>query len=148
MESVEIYPTPNGKVCFSISEEFINKYDVSLDEFVNGAPVKEALYDELFDMAKEKYNYEFDRDSFFCDMSEEDGRATVTIKPKGNSKIINYFDYNDEAFWVEQFRRLMSIDDDKIFLGLMTTEEKRKELERLRTDREYLRQYLIKNELI
>ena len=64
------------------------------------------------------------------------------------SNVIDYFDYNEEAFYVGQYRRLLQIDDEKIFLGLMTLEEKRKELEKLRNDREYLRQYLIKHGII
>lgn len=149
MTGVLIYTEADGRVKFIIEEEFFRKYGLTGDYFVEGGPIPEKVFDELFDMAEEQIDsIKFDRDAFTACIDKVQDRAELVVKPVRESNVVDYLDYNEEAFYVEQYRKLLQIDDEKIFLGLMTLEEKRKELKKLRNDREYLRQYLIKNGII
>lgn len=145
MKSVTIYPEADGRIKFIIEEEFFNEYGLTGDYFVSGKPIPEAVFDALFDMAEAQYDsVKFNRDSF----DKIQDKVELVVRPIIESKIIDYLDYNEEAFYIEMYRKLLEIDDDKIFLGLMTLDQKRKELEKLRNDREYLRRYLKKNGII
>lgn len=149
MKSVTIYPEADGRIKFIIEEEFFNEYGLTGDYFVSGKPIPEAVFDVLFDMAEAQYDsVKFNRDSFGSSFDKIQDKVELVVRPIIESKIIDYLDYNEEAFYIEMYRKLLEIDDDKIFLGLMTLDQKRKELEKLRNDREYLRRYLKKNGII
>lgn len=58
-------------------------------------------------------------------------------------------EYTEQESIVDGYHTLFNyLDDDKIHLGIMSTEEKRKELFKLRTDRDYLCNYLKCNGMI
>lgn len=149
MTSVTIYLEADGRIKFIIEEEFFKGHGITGDYFTDGNPVSEVVFNALFDMAEEQYYLlKFDRECFGACVDKVQDKVELLIRPMFESKIVDYLDYNEKAYYIDMYRKLFEIDDEKIFLGLMTVEQKRKELEKLRNDREYLRQYLIKNGII
>lgn len=149
MKSVTIYPEADGRIKFIIEEEFFNEYGLTGDYFVSGNPIPEAVFDALFDMAEAQYDsVKFNRDSFGSSFDKTQDKVELVVRPIIESKIIDYLDYNEEFYYIELYRSFLELDDNKIFLGWMTWDKKRKELEKLRNDREYLRQYLKENGII
>lgn len=107
-----------------------------------------SVIDELCKIAREKYDLEFDNDgSELQNIYPKGNKLIIVLKKKSN--IIHLKNaYTEEESIIDGFQSMFELDDDKIFLGIMTTDKKREELHKLRTDRNYLREYLRKNEFI
>ena len=82
MKSVTIYPEADGRIKFIIEEEFFNEYGLTVDYFVSGKPIPEAVFDALFDMAEAKYDsVKFNRDSFGSSFDKIQDKVELVVRP-------------------------------------------------------------------
>lgn len=139
----------DGYIRFELTEEYVQQYGITLDALINGKSYPAELYESLCDIAEEQLEVKCERDSFIkIRVSKKENIVLYDVYPKSNIvKLHN--DYIEEKDIVNQWQNLFnSLADNKIYIGEMDEKEFLDTLYKLRTDREYIRQYLKEHDII
>lgn len=134
----------DGYVRFFIEENFAVKHNTSLDRLEEYAGIPITLLDELSDISEKKFDLRFDSDNLDIRIDRADDVIVMDIIDEGESNI-TYLenDYITEENIVDGWTRIFNyLPDENIDLGIMLLDKRREMLHKLRTDREYLREYL------
>lgn len=134
----------DGDVRFFIEEDFAVKHNTSLDRLEEYAGIPITLLDELSDISEKKFDLRFDSDNLDIRIDRADDVIVMDIIDEGESNI-TYLenDYITEENIVDGWTRIFNyLPDENIDLGIMLLDKRREMLHKLRTDREYLREYL------
>lgn len=134
----------DGYVRFFIEEDFAVKHNTSLDRLEEYAGIPITLLDELSDISEKKFDLRFDSDNLDIRIDRADDVIVMDIIDEGESNI-TYLenDYITEENIVDGWTRIFNyLPDENIDLGIMFLDKRREMLHKLRTDREYLREYL------
>lgn len=134
----------DGYVRFFIEEDFAVKHNTSLDRLEEYAGIPITLLDELSDISEKKFHLRFDSDNLDIRIDRADDVIVMDIIDEGESNI-TYLenDYITEENIVDGWTRIFNyLPDENIDLGIMLLDKRREMLHKLRTDREYLREYL------
>lgn len=134
----------DGYVRFFIEEDFAVKHNTSLDRLEEYAGIPITLLDELSDISEKKFDLRFDSDNLDIRIDRADDVIVMDIIDEGESNI-TYLenDYITEENIVDGWTRIFNyLPDENIDLGIMLLDKRREMLHKLRTDREYLREYL------
>ena len=131
-----------------IDETFANKHGGTLENIYYKHQFQASLVDELTDIARDKLGVDFETDgSELYSIYPQGANLVFVLKVKSNIIQLEN-DYIEEETIISSWQSLLETDEDKVFLGLMTVDERRKEIERLKTDREYMRQFLIDMDIL
>ncbi len=139
----------NQYVEFIIDEKYASKHNETLSNIYNGRGFKSSVIEELCKIASEKLEVDFDSDgSELHDMYPKKNGLAIVLKVKSNIVHLEN-EYTEQELIVDGYLKIFNhLPDDKIHLGLMTTEKKKEVLNKLRTDRDYLRNYLKNNGIL
>nr|DAP44678.1 MAG TPA: hypothetical protein [Caudoviricetes sp.] len=134
----------DGYVRFFIEEDFASRHNTSLDRLEEYAGIPISLIDELSDISEKEFDLRFDSDNLDIRIDRADDVIVMDIIDEGESNI-TYLenDYITEENIVDGWTRIFNyLPDENIDLGIMFLDKRREMLHKLRTDREYLREYL------
>lgn len=134
----------DGYVRFFIEEDFASRHNTSLDRLEEYAGIPISLIDELSDISEKEFDLRFDSDNLDIRIDRTDDVIVMDIIDEGESNI-TYLenDYITEENIVDGWTRIFNyLPDENIDLGIMLLDKRREMLHKLRTDREYLREYL------
>ena len=134
----------DGYVRFLIEEDFASRHNTSLDRLEEYAGIPISLIDELSDISEKKFDLRFDSENLDIRIDRADDVIVMDIIDEGESNI-TYLenDYITEENIVNGWTRIFKyLPDENIDLGIMLLDKRREMLHKLRTDREYLREYL------
>lgn len=134
----------DGYVRFFIEEDFALRHNTSLDRLEEYVGIPISLIDELSDISEKKFDLRFDSENLDIRIDRADDVIVMDIIDEGESNI-TYFenDYITEENIVNGWTRIFNyLPDENIDLGIMLLDKRREMLHKLRTDREYLREYL------
>lgn len=134
----------DGYVRFFIEEDFASRHNTSLDRLEEYAGIPISLIDELSDISEKEFDLRFDSDNLDIRIDRADDVIVMDIIDEGESNI-TYLenDYITEENIVDGWTRIFNyLPDENIDLGIMLLDKRREMLHKLRTDREYLREYL------
>ncbi len=134
----------NGYVRFFIEEDFAVKHNTSLDRLEEYAGIPITLIDELSDISEKKFDLRFDSDNLDIRIDRADDVIVMDIIDEGEGNI-TYLenDYITEENIIDGWIRIFNyLPDENIDLGIMLLDKRREMLHKLRTDREYSREYL------
>lgn len=134
----------DGYVRFFIEEDFASRHNTSLDRLEEYAGIPISLIDELSDISEKKFDLRFDSENLDIRIDRADDIIVMDIIDEGESNI-TYLenDYITEENIVNGWTRIFKyLPDENIDLGIMLLDKRREMLHKLRTDREYLREYL------
>lgn len=134
----------DGYVRFFIEEDFASRHNTSLDRLEEYAGIPISLIDELSDISEKKFDLRFDSENLDIRIDRADDVIVMDIIDEGESNI-TYLenDYITEENIVDGWTRIFNyLPDENIDLGIMLLDKRREMLHKLRTDREYLREYL------
>lgn len=134
----------DGYVRFFIEEDFASRHNTSLDRLEEYAGIPISLIDELSDISEKKFDLRFDSENLDIRIDRADDVIVMDIIDEGESNI-TYLenDYITEENIVNGWTRIFKyLPDENIDLGIMLLDKRREMLHKLRTDREYLREYL------
>lgn len=134
----------DGYVRFFIEEDFASRHNTSLDRLEEYAGIPISLIDELSDISEKEFDLRFDSDNLDIRIDRADDVIVMDIIDEGESNI-TYLenDYITEENIVDGWTRIFNyLPDKNIDLGIMLLDKRREMLHKLRTDREYLREYL------
>lgn len=135
-------------VQFVIDEDFASKHGETIYNILNGRGFKATVIDELCDIASKKFDIEFDNDGSELHGFYPYGDKAVIILKKKSNIIYLENNYIEEEEIISGWQSIFEEHEDKIFMGLMAVDKRREEIERLKTDREYMRQYLINLDIL
>ena len=133
-----------GYVRFFIEEDFAVKHNTSLDRLEEYAGIPITLIDELSDISEKKFDLRFDSDNLDIRIDRADDVIVMDIIDEGEGNI-TYLenDYITEENIIDGWIRIFNyLPDENIDLGIMLLDKRREMLHKLRTDREYSREYL------
>jgi hypothetical protein len=132
-----------------IDEKFANKHGETLKKIYSCRGFRSSVIEELCKIATEELDVDFDSDgSELYDVYPKKNGLAIVLKVKSN---IVYFEneYVEQERIVDGYLKILNhLPDERIHLGLMTTEKKKEELLKLRTDRDYLATYLKDNGIL
>ena len=134
----------DGYVRFFIEEDFALRHNTSLDRLEEYVGIPISLIDELSDISEKKFDLRFDSENLDIRIDRADDVIVMDIIDEGESNI-TYLenDYITEENIVNGWTRIFKyLPDENIDLGIMLLDKRREMLHKLRTDREYLREYL------
>lgn len=134
----------DGYVRFFIEEDFASRHNTSLDRLEEYAGIPISLIDELSDISEKEFDLGFDSENLDIRIDRADDIIVMDIIDEGESNI-TYLenDYITEENIVDGWTRIFNyLPDENIDLGIMLLDKRREMLHKLRTDREYLREYL------
>lgn len=140
----------DGYVRFFIEEDFASRHNTSLDRLEEYAGIPISLIDELSDISEKEFDLRFDSDNLDIRIDRADDVIVMDIIDEGESNI-TYLenDYITEENIVDGWTRIFNyLPDENIDLGIMLLDKRREMLHKLRTDREYLREYLKEKSII
>ena len=134
----------DGYVRFFIEEDFASRHNTSLDRLEEYAGIPISLIDELSDISEKEFDLRFDSENLDIRIDRADDVIVMDIIDEGESNI-TYLenDYITEENIVDGWTRIFNyLPDENIDLGIMLLDKRREMLHKLRTDREYLREYM------
>lgn len=120
------------------------KHNTSIDKLERFTGIPISLIDELIDISEKKFDFSFDSENLDIRIDWVDDVIVMDIIDEGESNI-TYLenDYIIEENIVDGWTRIFNyLPDKNIDLGIMLLDKRREMLHKLRTDREYLREYL------
>ena len=142
---MEIKRTGEGIIYFYVDEEYLKKYGVKFETFKKLKPFKADIFDDLLDKAIEEYGVKFNKNTVPKSIHVRGNTVIFEVKEKSNILYMeNEFFENENiarGIW-ELFRML---PDEKISMGIVSADKKRKLLEQIRSDKglDYIREYFI-----
>lgn len=141
---MKLVRTGASEVKFYLDIAFLSQYELDIETFEKGKPFTANIVDDLLSFANEKYGLNFD---------ESDTPKTIYVVADQvvmvfEKRNLIYFESveNEEFEIMKSIRELFRfLPDEKIYLGIMEIEEKRKLLEEIRNDDDmtYIRENFI-----
>ena len=123
-----------NKVSFLLDKDELLPYDVTLTQFRERKPIKENIFLELVKKAYDEYGKEYKFEGTNMQIQTFENTVLITLTEKDNIVYLQN-DFTEEESIVEGIQGIFrSLPDEKIYMGLMDEEEKRRVLAKMRSD--------------
>lgn len=135
----------SDRVLFMLEEEDLAKYDLTLEHMRQRKPFTEKLVMDIIDIAHETYDMDFDIDCCGLDIIVYERDLVMSIREKSNIIQLEN-DFIEEENIISGLHQLFrDLPNEKINVGIMDVDKKRKLLEELRSEagREIIRREFI-----
>lgn len=120
-----------NKVWFLLDKDELLPYDVTLTQFRERKPIKENIFLELVKKAYDEYGKEYKFEGTNMQIQTFENTVLITLTEKDNIVYLEN-EFTEEESIVEGIFR--SLPDEKIYMGFMDEEEKRRVLAKMRSD--------------
>lgn len=109
-------------------------YDVTLTQFRERKPIKENIFLELVKKAYDEYGKEYKFEGTNMQIQTFENTVLITLTEKDNIVYLEN-EFTEEESIVEGIQGIFrSLPDEKIYMGFMDEEEKRRVLAKMRSD--------------
>lgn len=123
-----------NKVWFLLDKDELLPYDVTLTQFRERKPIKENIFLELVKKAYDEYGKEYKFEGTNMQIQTFENTVLIILTEKDNIVYLEN-DFTEEESIVEGIQGIFrSLPDEKIYMGLMDEEEKRRVLAKMRSD--------------
>lgn len=123
-----------NKVWFLLDKDELLPYDVTLTQFRERKPIKENIFLELVKKAYDEYGKEYKFEGTNMQIQTFENTVLITLTEKDNIVYLEN-EFTEEESIVEGIQGIfISLPDEKIYMGLMDEEEKRRVLAKMRSD--------------
>ena len=123
-----------NKVWFLLDKDELLPYDVTLTQFRERKPIKENIFLELVKKAYDEYGKEYKFEGTNMQIQTFENTVLITLTEKDNIVYLEN-EFTEEESIVEGIQGIFkSLPDEKIYMGLMDEEEKRRVLAKMRSD--------------
>ena len=123
-----------NKVWFLLDKDELLPYDVTLTQFRERKPIKENIFLELVKKAYDEYGKEYRFEGTNMQIQTFENTVLITLTEKDNIVYLEN-DFTEEESIVEGIQGIFrSLPDEKIYMGFMDEEEKRRVLAKMRSD--------------
>ena len=123
-----------NKVWFLLDKDELLPYDVTLTQFRERKPIKENIFLELVKKAYDEYGKEYKFEGTNMQIQTFENTVLITLTEKDNIVYLEN-EFTEEESIVEGIQEIFrSLPDEKIYMGLMDEEEKRRVLAKMRSD--------------
>lgn len=120
-----------NKVWFLLDKDELLPYDVTLTQFRERKPIKENIFLELVKKAYDEYGKEYKFEGTNMQIQTFENTVLITLTEKDNIVYLENEFTEEESIVEGKFR---SLPDEKIYMGFMDEEEKRRVLAKMRSD--------------
>lgn len=130
---MEFIRTGAKEVRFYLDRIFLSQYELDFETFEKRKPFTVKIVDDLLNLANDKYGFNFDE----SDTPKEIYVVADCVVMVFEKKNLNYLqsEENEVLEILKGIRELFCfLPDEKIYLGIMELEKKRKLLEEIRND--------------
>lgn len=125
-----------NKVWFLLDKDELLPYDVTLTQFRERKPIKENIFLELVKKAYDEYGKEYKFEGTNMQIQTFENTVLIILTEKDNIVYLEN-EFTEEESIVEGIQGIFrSLPDEKIYMGLMDEEEKRRVLAKMRSMRE------------
>ena len=123
-----------NKVWFLLDKDELLPYDVTLTQFRERKPIKENIFLELVKKAYDEYGKEYKFEGTNMQIQTFENTVLIILTEKDNIVYLEN-EFTEEESIVEGIQGIFkSLPDEKIYMGLMDEEEKRRVLAEMRSD--------------
>ena len=123
-----------NKVWFLLDKDELLPYDVTLTQFRERKPIKENIFLELVKKAYDEYGKEYKFEGTNMQIQTFENTVLIILTEKDNIVYLEN-EFTEEESIVEGIQGIFrSLPDEKIYMGLMDEEEKRRVLAKMRSD--------------
>ena len=123
-----------NKAWFLLDKDELLPYDVTLTQFRERKPIKENIFLELVKKAYDEYVKEYKFEGTNMQIQTFENTVLITLTEKDNIVYLEN-EFTEEESIVEGIQGIFkSLPDEKIYMGLMDEEEKRRVLAEMRSD--------------
>lgn len=123
-----------NKVWFLLDKDELLPYDVTLTQFRERKPIKENIFLELVKKAYDEYGKEYKFEGTNIQIQTFENTVLITLTEKDNIVYLEN-EFTEEESIVEGIQGIFrSLPDEKIYMGFMDEEEKRRVLAKMRSD--------------
>lgn len=123
-----------NKVWFLLDKDELLPYDVTLTQFRERKPIKENIFLELVKKAYDEYGKEYKFEGTNMQIQTFENTVLIILTEKNNIVYLEN-EFTEEESIVEGIQGIFrSLPDEKIYMGLMDEEEKRRVLAKMRSD--------------
>ena len=123
-----------NKVWFLLDKDELLPYDVTLTHFRERKPIKENIFLELVKKAYDEYGKEYKFEGTNMQIQTFENTVLIILTEKDNIVYLEN-EFTEEESIVEGIQGIFrSLPDEKIYMGLMDEEEKRRVLAEMRSD--------------
>lgn len=123
-----------NKVWFLLDKDELLPYDVTLTQFRERKPIKENIFLELVKKAYDEYGKEYKFEGTNMQIQTFENTVLIILTEKDNIVYLEN-EFTEEESIVEGIQGIFrSLPDEKIYMGFMDEEEKRRVLAKMRSD--------------
>ena len=123
-----------NKVWFLLDKDELLPYDVTLTQFRERKPIKENIFLELVKKAYDEYGKEYKFEGTNMQIQTFENTVLIILTEKDNIVYLEN-EFTEEESIVEGIQGIFrSLPDEKIYMGFMDEEEKRRVLAEMRSD--------------
>lgn len=123
-----------NKAWFLLDKDELLPYDVTLTQFRERKPIKENIFLELVKKAYDEYGKEYKFEGTNMQIQTFENTVLIILTEKDNIVYLEN-EFTEEESIVEGIQGIFrSLPDEKIYIGLMDEEEKRRVLAKMRSD--------------
>ena len=123
-----------NKVWFLLDKDELLPYDVTLTQFRERKPIKENIFLELVKKAYDEYGKEYKFEGTNMQIQTFENTVLIILTEKDNIVYLEN-EFTEKESIVEGIQGIFrSLPDEKIYMGLMDEEEKRRVLAKMRSD--------------
>lgn len=123
-----------NKAWFLLDKDELLPYDVTLTQFRERKPIKENIFLELVKKAYDEYGKEYKFEGTNMQIQTFENTVLIILTEKDNIVYLEN-EFTEEESIVEGIQGIFrSLPDEKIYMGLMDEEEKRRVLAKMRSD--------------
>lgn len=123
-----------NKVWFLLDKDELLPYDVTLTQFRERKLIKENIFLELVKKAYDEYGKEYKFEGTNMQIQTFENTVLIILTEKDNIVYLEN-EFTEEESIVEGIQGIFrSLPDEKIYMGLMDEEEKRRVLAKMRSD--------------
>ena len=123
-----------NKVWFLLDKDELLPYDVTLTQFRERKPIKENIFLELVKKAYDEYGKEYKFEGTNMQIQTFENTVLIILTEKDNIVYLEN-EFTEEESIVEGIQGIFrSLPDEKIYMGLMDEEEKRRVLAKMRSE--------------
>lgn len=123
-----------NKAWFLLDKDELLPYDVILTQFRERKPIKENIFLELVKKAYDEYGKEYKFEGTNMQIQTFENTVLIILTEKDNIVYLEN-EFTEEESIVEGIQGIFrSLPDEKIYMGFMDEEEKRRVLAKMRSD--------------
>ena len=123
-----------NKVWFLLDKDELLPYDVTFTQFRERKPIKENIFLELVKKAYDEYGKEYKFEGTNMQIQTFENTVLIILTEKDNIVYLEN-EFTEEESIVEGIQGIFrSLPDEKIYMGFMDEEEKRRVLAKMRSD--------------